>query len=106
MKVEKNRPPKNNGGLIGDIVEKEGKYINQTDTLVEVSFRIHSHDWKKLKKSIPWRLVEKELWKNRRVNAKVHKVPKLPKIDNAKVMLSLAKICAILKPLFIIKNNS
>lgn len=47
--------------LIGEIVEYEIKYINEEDGLVEVSFQIPYHDWMKLKKSIPWRLVEKQL---------------------------------------------
>ena len=47
--------------LIGEIVEYEIKYINEKDALVEVSFQIPYHDWMKLKKSIPWRLVEKQL---------------------------------------------
>lgn len=47
--------------LIGEIVEYERKYINEKEGLVEVSFQIPCHDWMKLKKSIPWRLVEKQL---------------------------------------------
>lgn len=47
--------------LIGEIVEYEIKYINEKEGLVEVSFQISCHDWMKLKKSNPWRLVEKQL---------------------------------------------
>ena len=65
MGAIKTRLPKNNGSLIGDIVEVERKCLNQTDGLVKVSFRIPSRDWKRLKKSIPWSLVEKELWRIR-----------------------------------------
>lgn len=50
-----------NDSLIGKIVEYERKYINEEDGLVEVSFQIPCHDWMKLKRSNPWRLVEKQL---------------------------------------------
>lgn len=47
--------------LIGEIVEYERKYINEKEGLVEVSFQIPFHDWTKLKRSILWCLVEKQL---------------------------------------------
>lgn len=58
---DKKRPPKENGDLIGEVVEVERKYVNETEGLVEVSFQIPCHDWKILKKSFPWLLVEKQL---------------------------------------------
>lgn len=58
---DKKRPPKENGDLIGEVVEVERKYVNETEGLVEVSFQIPCHDWKKLKRSIQWHRVEKLL---------------------------------------------
>ena len=46
---------------VGEIIETERKYVSEADGLVEVSFQIPYHDWMKLKKSISWRLVEKQL---------------------------------------------
>lgn len=47
--------------LIGKIVEIERKYINEKDGLVEVSFQVPCHDWKELRNSIQWHLMEKRL---------------------------------------------
>lgn len=50
-----------NNSLIGEIVEIERKYANQSEGLVKISFQIPYRDWKRLKKSDPWLGVKKQL---------------------------------------------
>lgn len=61
MGDKRKKTTEGNDSLIGKIVELERKYVNETNGLVEVSFQIPYHDWKTLKKSIPWVLVEKQI---------------------------------------------
>lgn len=60
VKQMKKRPPAKDS-LIGKIVELEMKYANENEPLARISFQIPYHDWKILKKSFPWLLVEKQL---------------------------------------------
>lgn len=60
MKYKK-RLSKENDSLVGRIIEFERKYVNQTDGLVEISFQLPCHDWKRLRKSILWHQLEKHL---------------------------------------------
>lgn len=52
--MKKKRLSKEDDSLIGKVVEIEKKYINEKDGLVEVSFQVPCHDWKRLRNSIQW----------------------------------------------------
>ena len=59
--MKKKRLSKEDDSLIGKVVDIEKKYINEKDGLVEVSFQVPCHDWKRLRNSIQWNLIEKRL---------------------------------------------
>ena len=60
---------------LSKVVEIEKKYINEKDGLVEVSFQVPCHDWKRLRNSIQWNLIEKRLEEiQSKYNRKNHQV--------------------------------
>ena len=74
-KMKKKRLSKEDDSLIGKVVEIEKKYINEKDGLVEVSFQVPCHDWKRLRTSIQWNLIEKRLEEiQSKYNRKNHQV--------------------------------
>ena len=74
-KMKKKRLSKEDDSLIGKVVEIEKKYINEKDGLVEVSFQVPCHDWKRLRNSIQWNLIEKRLEEiQSKYNRKNHQV--------------------------------
>lgn len=60
-KAGKEKTIETSDGRIGEIKEFERQYVNQAYSLVTVSFQIPCHDWKQLKKSVAWQLLEKHL---------------------------------------------